>query len=328
MDCFREQLFFPNDRALHIPAKIYWRENIIQRHFGLDCRFHEQRPFQAELRAWELGEVRLIRMNLDGLTVLSERQIAPRVPHEHVYLKLIVAGKVNFEQPDGSLPVGSGAMVFVDPVHPFSESFVALTQLVLLMLPKRELRNRGLMAEVDRPLVLDASSPENNALWHLLLTITQHAENTTVQFRERLGAQVMNLIDFVACTTTRGASSRTSAATRARIKWYLREHLGDYTLDTAAIADAMRLSPRRINRLFAAEGTSLMRHLWTCRLERAHEMLDAAGTGGLRIEEVAWRCGFSDPTHFSRSFKARYGCSPRDFRRAAQSKAPSVDRTG
>ena len=39
------------------------------------------------------------------------------------------------------------------------------------------------------------------------------------------------------------------------------------------------------------------------------------------ISSIAHRWGFSDSSHFSRTFKAHYGSSPRDYRHAAQAVA-------
>jgi AraC-like DNA-binding protein len=33
--------------------------------------------------------------------------------------------------------------------------------------------------------------------------------------------------------------------------------------------------------------------------------------------EIAFAAGFNDLSHFSRAYRARYGCAPRDARRAA-----------
>jgi transcriptional regulator GlxA family with amidase domain len=250
-------------------------------------------------------------MTLDGHSVNSPT--VPLCSHEFIFLKLVVSGAVIFDDFGDTLSVRNGSMVLVDPDRRFCETFVAPTDLLLLMLPKREMRERGLVAEVDRPLLQDSSSPENTLLWHLLLTIAQHAKDSNDQFKERLGTHIMDLVDHLICTTSQHHSSRTAATTCARIKWYLRQHLGESSLDTATVAGAMRLSARSISRLFAAEGTTLMRYLWSCRLERAQAIL--SGAASLSIEQVAWRCGFSDATHFSRSFKSRFGCSPREHRR-------------
>jgi AraC-like DNA-binding protein len=36
------------------------------------------------------------------------------------------------------------------------------------------------------------------------------------------------------------------------------------------------------------------------------------------IAAVAWLCGFEDPSAFSRGFRRRFGCQPRDVRRIAR----------
>jgi hypothetical protein len=53
-------------------------------------------------------------------------------------------------------------------------------------------------------------------------------------------------------------------------------------------------------------------------------MLGAPKTDGLRIEEVAWRCGFSSAAHFSRLFKQRYGATPKELRDGGKSATPDA----
>jgi transcriptional regulator GlxA family with amidase domain len=82
------------------------------------------------------------------------------------------------------------------------------------------------------------------------------------------------------------------------------------------IAAAVNLSTAHLNRLFATEDNSLMRFVWSRRLDVAREMLTAPRWRTLSIEAVAWRCGFVSAAHFSRMFKERFGTSPRQSRAA------------
>ena len=314
-----QEFCFPNPQAAPVPAHVYWREAIIQRRFGLECRLHRGQPFRATLRAWDLGSVKLAQMTLGGHSVLSESKIAPRFDHSHLFLKMVCTGRVNFQQAGGDFTLRGGEMLLVDPVRPFTESFSAPTELILLMLPKRELRERGIVLEDALATTQLVSGPESSTLWHLLVNIARHSAAATPELRARLGDQVLDLADFLVDCSASYDRSRTSAATCTRIKCYVRQHLGDPTLNTAAIAAAVRVSPRSINRLLAAEGSSLMHYLWDCRLQQAQTLLLSGRLPKLRIEEIAWRCGFSDPTHFSRSFKSRYGVPPRQFRRSPDS---------
>jgi AraC-like DNA-binding protein len=64
-----------------------------------------------------------------------------------------------------------------------------------------------------------------------------------------------------------------------------------------------------------------MRYVWESRLALAADMLRRAGRderegrgdrGRLQIGDIAYRCGFSTPAHFSRAFRERYGVAPRE----------------
>jgi len=108
--------------------------------------------------------------------------------------------------------------------------------------------------------------------------------------------------------------SRSRSASLDRVKAFVERHLADAAMDTDMVAAEVGLSPRYINDLFSAEGTSLMRHIWKRRLENCRrEMLDPLRAGH-RISEIAWRWGFNDLSHFSRAFRQRYECSPRELR--------------
>jgi transcriptional regulator GlxA family with amidase domain len=80
------------------------------------------------------------------------------------------------------------------------------------------------------------------------------------------------------------------------------------------------LSVRHLNRLFAREGTSLMHHVWERRLARCHTDLTDPAIRARSITEIALAAGFNDLSHFSHSYRARYGCAPRETRDAAAEK--------
>jgi AraC-like DNA-binding protein len=55
------------------------------------------------------------------------------------------------------------------------------------------------------------------------------------------------------------------------------------------------------------------KYLWRLRTEKGIAMLYDTG---LTISEIAYRCGFKNPYHFSRKVKELHGQSPRDMRRS------------
>jgi transcriptional regulator GlxA family with amidase domain len=70
--------------------------------------------------------------------------------------------------------------------------------------------------------------------------------------------------------------------------------------------------------LFAQSGTTFGHELLRIRLELARRLLGDRRFGKISIGEVAARCGFVEPSHFARRFRAKYGQGPTEFRRATQ----------
>jgi AraC-like DNA-binding protein len=85
-------------------------------------------------------------------------------------------------------------------------------------------------------------------------------------------------------------------------------------LDLPQIARTACVTPAHLIRLFKEHmATTPVRYLWGVREENGARLLAESGLG---ISEVAYRCGFNEPYHFSRRFKARYGMTPCSYRRA------------
>ena len=79
-------------------------------------------------------------------------------------------------------------------------------------------------------------------------------------------------------------------------------------------AAKLGISPRQLQRLCAAHlGRSFKRFDREFRLERARELLEQTA---LSVLAVAVATGFGSVEHFSRSYRARFGTSPRQGRRS------------
>ncbi|WP_217995056.1 helix-turn-helix domain-containing protein, partial [Methylogaea oryzae] len=111
-----------------------------------------------------------------------------------------------------------------------------------------------------------------------------------------------------------GSLSRSRISLLNRAKAFIERHLSDPGLNAGAIAAGVGVSPRYLNTLFQAEQTSLMRYVWQRRVERCRTDMLAGTHAGRSLSEIAFRWGFNDPSHFSRLFRRRFGCTPRECR--------------
>ena len=80
------------------------------------------------------------------------------------------------------------------------------------------------------------------------------------------------------------------------------------------IAARHRLSERYVRMLFESEGTSFSEFVRHERLKRARRMLLKPGSDHRLISDIAYEVGFNDLSYFNRSFRRRFGMSPRDLR--------------
>lgn len=86
------------------------------------------------------------------------------------------------------------------------------------------------------------------------------------------------------------------------------------------LASATGFSSGHLSRAFRARyGMSVIAGLERIRLGRAEVLLRRSD---LTVAQIARLCGFADPLHFSRRFRAANGCSPRAFRDLRVSAAP------
>ena len=131
------------------------------------------------------------------------------------------------------------------------------------------------------------------------------------------------VLDLVAVLTA-GRDAAPATAHRAAARWYIEEHLARPDLGAEQIAAAIGLSERQLSRVFAADGTSVPRHVLARRLHLAYSMLAAnpaakpgASPGGHSdgtVADVAARCGFTSAAYFSHAFRQHFGVRASDVR--------------
>jgi AraC-like DNA-binding protein len=96
----------------------------------------------------------------------------------------------------------------------------------------------------------------------------------------------------------------------AQVRAWLQRSLGGGDYSFAAVARALHMPERTLQRRLAAEGQSYAKLLEELRRERAADFLQRR----VSIAEVSFLLGYSDPSVFHRAFKRWWGVSPESFR--------------
>jgi AraC-like DNA-binding protein len=134
------------------------------------------------------------------------------------------------------------------------------------------------------------------------------------------GAAAVDLtVELIAAAFEARADHVVSAAQRdlrGAIEAHIRENIADTDLTPTAIAERFAISKRYLHLMFARSDRTVCQFINDTRLDRARLELTSPTSDGDTITTVAGRVGFTDPAHFSRVFKQRYGVAPRTYRQS------------
>ena len=133
--------------------------------------------------------------------------------------------------------------------------------------------------------------------------------------RSRLGITCITLVDTMFAQLL-GQHGRQDPRQQlmSRIQAFVDAHLSDPALSPAVIARAHYVSLRQLHALFAEHGSTVAATIREQRLARCRADLIDPLLVHRTISEIAARWGFTDSAHFSRTFKQRFGLTPRDLR--------------
>jgi AraC-like DNA-binding protein len=102
----------------------------------------------------------------------------------------------------------------------------------------------------------------------------------------------------------------------ARIKALIDARLAESDLCVGSIAAQLGLSAGHVHRLFKGEAVPLSQYIWNHRLDACSRDLLDPRLASQSVSAIAYDWGFNDAAHFSRAFRDKFGCAPRDWRRS------------
>jgi AraC-like DNA-binding protein len=136
-----------------------------------------------------------------------------------------------------------------------------------------------------------------------------------------LNISVRHIQDLLALTIGPTADFADTARTRglraARLKLaksFIVAHSSRRDLSVSAVATSLSVTPRYVQRLFEADGTTFSEFLTGQRLARARRLLCEPSSSPTAISTIAYDVGFGDLSYFNRCFRRQYGVTPREVR--------------
>lgn len=241
----------------------------------------------------------------------SERRLLDD-PGEHTIVMLQCAGQARVAQDGARLTMLPGTVAALDSRRPYGIDFDRPFEQVVLKVPTGALRERlgGRAPRLARPP--DAQALLGARLLAPLVDAMLAPEPPADG--ERLARLIVDLLAMTLAPDAAGTLQRVErsvADTRIeRARAHVLERLHDPDLSVASVAAHQGVSARLLQRLFAERGLTLSRMILEARLDACHAALRDPAQRSRSVLAIAVAHGFSDPSHFARAFRERFGTTP------------------
>jgi len=295
----------------------YWQKIASNSFVDLNFRVPEPAKFRGEIVTESIGGVAVSRVTAGAHTaVRTERHIARAQDDGYYKLSMPVRGYVLISQDGREAPLIPGDLAIYDTSRPYQVSFDDTCRMLVLMFPHRDLRlSQQAMGDLTARRV-SGRQGIGGLIAPLLVNLVAQIEELGTFTVPRLADNIVDLLTTLYAEQL-GEAARPSDAMQVlllRIKSFIEAHLDDADLTPDVVAAACHVSTGYLHKLFRASGTSVGRFIRDRRLEQCRRDLLDPGQGATAVSTIGAHWGFVDAAHFSRTFKAAYGVSPREYR--------------
>lgn len=274
-------------------------------------RTHPSEPFDTDFSAVQLGEIGLLFVEITAMR--WERRLVDirSSDFDPIVVNMMTRGLAQGDLGGRAFRQEAGTFHFHDLAKP-SIHVSSASRTFTLIVPRPVAI--AWFGAIDDLHGLVVSDPFAAVLIALAEAIWRAVPTLSVASAPALGRSFMELLTAALAEVrpTLLQPATAEAALRRRAEAEIERRLrGSITI--AELCDALKVSRARLFAVFHAEG-GVLSHVATMRLERARAAL-ADLERAEPIGQIAERLGFSEASHLSRSFRQRYGMTPRDYRR-------------
>ncbi|WP_368744501.1 helix-turn-helix domain-containing protein [Desertibaculum subflavum] len=294
-----------------------WGE-FVRRHIGhLAADTFGDSGFAGRLELGSLGHSKLCRIIASRHRVVRTPELIRRDDRGYVKIVAQMRGVACFEQAGRKVVLSPGEWSLYDTTRAYIVSNSDAIDQIALLLPRDDLERLGI--DLDATVVRRFSGRDGvgRLAYEYLTAAFRHLPDIADTDSEVVTG-VANLVRLAALDKA-GIDTEASLreAALSRVRALIEANLHDPNLSVEQIAAALGRSKRYLHKLFSDEGETLSAYLWRRRLERIRQDLSDPACLARSITEIAFAWGFNSSTHFSRSFRDRFGVPPRSYRSTA-----------
>ena len=304
-------------------ASSKWREFLCEMYYPMDTYGIDKAHFRGRLDEIRLDFLQITTCEADHQSVKRTRFHTKFDSSEQFIFLFPTKGTTRRAQLNRDCALTAFASTMVLCSEPYSASSSDDFANMIIRVPASLIRSRVANCENLCATAHQQSRVINSIIWNMVAGFFSGtlplppAEDPSLR---RLAEIILDLVVFVLnreLGREEPVDSSYSGMIRNRIIEYLRAHLCDPALSPQSVATANGISVSYMNKLLRPSGRSMARRMLDERLALCRDRLSQARLRHLSIGRIALDAGFNNHAYFTSRFRAKYGATPRDVRRAA-----------
>jgi AraC-like DNA-binding protein len=298
----------------------YWSDMVCGTYVQLDCAPKVDayaQDFQGRIQVAELAALQLTHVTSQAQLVQRTQAKIANDPDDYFLVSIQAAGQGVLSQDGREALLQRGDFALYDSTRPYTLKFDGDFQQYVLKLPGRSLRTAVRETELLTATAVSGQKGAGHLMINMISTLAQDIDTLAPESAAAVADSVTNILIAglsALPAARRQPISQLHAYQVERIKACVRAHLQDPHLNVALISGKLKSSASTLHRTWASEACSLSDYIWAQRLEHAKRDLCDPSLSARSVSEIAFSWGFNDAAHFSRAFRSRFACSPREMR--------------
>jgi AraC-like DNA-binding protein len=297
----------------------YFREALGRSFTRLDLGPYDDRPVRYEATVHGFDGLGVIWGRTNG-NIGRRTQPLLTDGNDDFIFGTILSGCTLPSQVGREFRMDAGAAVLLSCGDVGAKDYPVPTEFLTLRIPRRLLNGMAAKPEDELARPIPANTEALRLLVDYILTTLKNRQLQSLELRRLFAGHICDLVALAVGATRDAANIAYSRGMRAArlqaAKSFILRQTARHDLSATSVAAHLGVTPRYVHMLFESEGLSFTKFIVERRLARAHDMLLDPRMKERTISAIAFAAGFSDLSHFNRSFRRHFGKTPSDTRRA------------
>jgi AraC-like DNA-binding protein len=310
-------LVFSTDAIERAKRYAAWQGAICDVYVNVDVNAEQRSDYRGFIREARFGAVTMTDVLLSEQKITRRRRHIVKLDKDCYYAQFIQRGKMNVLQAGKTLVSNAGVGAIFSATESYDLECVGEIRSLYLEIPRKAFADRFPHDRIPVAATVGTSRGLGRIAAEFCSTLAAESSTLGTDVKARLGEELMDVIALALDAGNAGEPSADQAVQQARlrsIKAWIEDHLTDPDLSLAKIAKNNGISLRYLHYLFRLTDMSASEWVWDRRLQRSYDLLTRPELNNLSVTEVAYRLGFNSSSHFSTTFRRKFGNRPSDVR--------------